>query len=76
MQLHLLHETAQKMAIDPCALAMPVWFLKEGFHRGALPEPWPFAGLAGTFSHSEHMEYSCLNSCGVTGHVQHICLLE
>lgn len=53
------------MAIDPCALAMPVWFLKEGFHKGALPQPWPSAGLAGVFSHSEHKEFSCLNSCSV-----------
>lgn len=65
-----------KMATDLCALAMPVWFLKEGFHKGALSQPWPFAGLAGTFSHSEHMEFSFLNSCSVSGHVQHIWLLE
>lgn len=33
----------------PLIHAMPIWFLKEGFHKGALPQPWPFAGLAGTF---------------------------
>lgn len=51
MWLHLLHETAQKMAIDLCALAMPVWFLKEGFqgelclspgHLLGWPVPFPF----------------------------------
>lgn len=65
-----------KMAIDSCALAMLVWFLKEGLHKGDLPQPWPFAGLAGIFSHSEHMEYSSLNSCSLTGHVQNISLLK
>lgn len=51
-------------------------FWRKGVHTGALLQPWPFAGLAGTSSHSEHMGYSCLNSCSVTGHVQPVCLLE